>query len=386
MKTRISKTVENLAPSGIRAFFDLVLGMKDVISLGVGEPDFVTPWHIREKAITSLEEGYTSYTSNKGMKELRTQISRFLKQRYGVSYDAEDEILITVGVSEGLDLAVRAILNPGDKVLVPEPCYVSYGAVVELAGGVPVYLKTDLKSGFKLTPKQIEQACTKNVKALMINYPCNPTGASYTKKELQAIARVVKKHNLIVISDEVYDELTYDFDHTPLASLPGMKSRVIYLNGFSKAYAMTGFRIGFACGAPEVIAGMTKIHQYTMLCASITAQLAAEEALKRGMRDVHEMKREYARRRRYIVEALNAIGLECHMPQGAFYVFPSIKRTGQSSLDFAQGLLKKKKVALVPGVAFGKSCEGFVRISYASSFDNLKEAVSRIDSYLQSLR
>jgi aminotransferase len=356
--------------------------MKDVISLGVGEPDFVTPWNIREKAIFSLEQGYTSYTSNKGMIELRRQIAHFLDHRYGVHYDPEEETLITVGVSEGLDLAMRAILNPGDKVLVPEPSYVSYGPVVELAGGTPVTLHTDIDNGFKLTPRQIEKACGKGVKALMVNYPCNPTGASYTKKELQAIAGVVKKHGLLVVSDEVYDELTYDFDHTPLASLPGMKNHVIYLNGFSKAYAMTGFRIGWVCGPGRIVAAMTKIHQYTMLCSPITAQMAGQEALKNGMKSVLAMKKEYKRRRRYIVGALNDLGLNCHMPEGAFYVFPSIKSTGQTSMHFAEDLLKKQKVALVPGVAFGKSCEGYVRISYASSYDHLKEAMSRLGDYL----
>lgn len=383
MNIDISKKVEQLAPSGIRAFFDLVLGMKEVISLGVGEPDFVTPWHIREKAIFSLEQGCTSYTSNKGTPELRRQVAHFLKHRYGLSYDPEEEILITVGVSEGLDLAMRAVLNPGDKVLVPEPAYVSYGPVVELAGGTVVTLKTDITNGFKLTPQQIEKACTAGVKALMVNYPCNPTGTSYTKEELRAIARVVKKHNLLVVSDEVYDELTYDFHHTPLASLPGMRDRVVYLNGFSKAYAMTGFRVGWVCGPARVVGAMTKIHQYTMLCASITGQIAAREALQNGFKSVHAMKAEYKRRRRYVVEALNAAGLECHMPEGAFYVFPSIKNTGERSLDFAQNLLAKEKVALVPGVAFGKSCEGYVRISYASSYESLKEAVVRIERYLK---
>ncbi len=382
MKTHISKRVQQLAPSGIRAFFDLVLNMKEVISLGVGEPDFVTPWHVREKAIYSLEQGHTSYTSNKGMPQLRKQIVHFLNHRYGVNYDAEEEILITVGVSEGLDLVMRAILNPGDKVLIPEPHYVSYGPSVELAGGKAVYLKTDIKGGFKLTAKQIDRACSKGVKALMINYPCNPTGASYSKGELQDIACVIKKRKLLVISDEVYDELTYDFDHTPLASLKGMKEHVIYLNGFSKTYAMTGFRIGWVCGPRAIVGAMTKIHQYTILCAPITGQMAAQEALKNGFKAVLEMKKEYKRRRRFIVQALNDIGLECHNPEGAFYVFPSIKSTGQKSLDFAQGLLKKKKVALVPGVAFGKSCEGYVRISYASSYENLKEAIRRIADYV----
>ena len=380
---QISQKVEQLAPSGIRAFFDLVLGMKDVISLGVGEPDFVTPWHIREKAIFSLEQGYTSYTSNKGMPELRRQLAAFLKTRYGMDYDFDEEILITVGVSEGLDLAMRAILNPGDKVLVPEPVYVSYRPVVELAGGTAVVLKTGIENGFKLTPQQIDKACVRGVKALMINYPCNPTGASYTRAELRAITRVAKKNKLLIISDEIYDELTYDFDHVPLASLKGMKDSVLYFNGFSKAYAMTGFRIGWVCGPVKVVAAMTKIHQYTMLCAPITGQMAAQEALKSGFKSVQEMKSEYKRRRNYIVKALNEIGLECHMPQGAFYVFPSIKSTGEKSMAFAQNLLKKKKVALVPGVAFGLSCDGYVRISYASAYDSLKEAVGRINSYLR---
>jgi len=379
----ISKKVEQLKPSGIRVFFDLVLNMKDIISLGVGEPDFVTPWRVREKAIFSIEQGYTSYTSNKGMADLRKSIVYFLNKRYGLKYDFEDETLITVGVSEGLDLAVRAILNPGEKVLIPEPCYVSYGAVVELAGGKPIFLKTSVKDGFKLTAKQIEKACTKDTKALLINYPCNPTGASYTKKELQGIARVVKKKNLIVISDEVYDELTYDFQHTPLSSLQGMKNRVIYLNGFSKAYAMTGFRLGWASGPAKIIAAMTKIHQYTILCAPITSQIAGIEALRSGLSDVLEMKKEYMRRRRFVVSRLNEMGLDCHMPQGAFYVLPSIKRFNKSSLDFANDLLKKKSVALVPGVAFGDSAEGHVRISYASSYENLKEAMFRIEQYLR---
>jgi len=383
MNIEISKRVERLAPSGIRAFFDLVLGMKDIISLGVGEPDFITPWNVREHAIYTLEQGYTSYTSNKGMPELRKQITKVLSHRHGLQYDFEEEVLITVGVSEGLDLVMRAILNPGDAVLVPEPVYVSYGPAVELAGGKVITIKTDINSGFKMTPQLIENAYTKGVKALMINYPCNPTGVSYTRKELLAIARVAKKYKLLIISDEVYDELTYDFDHTPLASLPGMKNHVVYLNGFSKNYAMTGFRIGWVCGPKKIVAAMTKIHQYTILCAPITGQMAAQEALKNGSKSVQMMRREYKRRRRYIVDALNRIGLDCHLPEGAFYVFPSIKKANESSMDFAQNLLKKEKVALVPGVAFGKSCEGYVRISYASSYDNLKEAIARIERYLK---
>lgn len=385
MDIQLSKKVVSLKPSGIRVFFDIVLGMKDVISLGVGEPDFVTPWNVREKAIDSLEQGYTSYTSNKGMPELRRQISAFLKKRFKLSYDFDEQILITVGVSEALDLVMRAVLNPGEKVIVPEPNYVSYEPVVKLAGGNVIRLKTKLAEGFKITPEALEKAASHGAKAMMINYPCNPTGASYTRKELSALCEVIRKHNLLVISDEVYDELTYDFDHTPMAALPGMKNRVVYLNGFSKAYAMTGFRIGWACGPKEIIGAMTKIHQYTMLCAPITGQIASGEALTKSAASVQMMKKEYNRRRRYIVSALNDLGLTCHLPEGAFYVFPSIKSTGQSSMDFATGLLKDQKVALVPGTAFGDSCEGSVRISYASSYENLKEAIRRIKLYLEKI-
>ncbi|MBF0122211.1 MAG: aminotransferase class I/II-fold pyridoxal phosphate-dependent enzyme [Candidatus Omnitrophica bacterium] len=380
----ISKVVEELPPSGIRAFFDLVLGMKDVVSLGVGEPDFVTPWNIREKAIYSLEQGYTSYTSNKGMAELRQEIVRFLKWRFGITYDFDKEVLITVGVSEGLDLAVRTILNPGEKLMVPRPCYVSYGPLALLAGGTPVYIETDVKEGFKLTPEKILKAYVPGTRAIIINYPCNPTGTSYNKKELLALAKVIKKLDLLVLSDEVYDELTYDFNHTPFVTLPDMKERTIYFNGFSKAYAMTGFRLAWAAGPEKLIAGMTKIHQYTMLCAPITSQIAAIEALKNGAQDVQAMKKEYLRRRNFIVSALNEMGLTCHMPQGAFYAFPSIKKTGMSSMDFAKDLLEKEKVALVPGTAFSAHGESFVRISYASSFENLREAVIRIKRYLKN--
>jgi len=380
---RISKRVDQLAPSGIRAFFDLVLGMKDVISLGVGEPDFVTPWHVRARAIESLEQGYTSYTSNKGMIELRRDVAAFLKKRHQMAYDPEEEILITVGVSEALDLAMRAILNPGEKILVPEPCYVAYGPVVELAGGEAVFLKTTVETGFKVTPQQIDAAAGRGVRGILLGYPSNPTGTSYNKKELEAIAKVIKKHDMLVISDELYDELTYDFEHTPMATLPQMRDRVIYLNGFSKSYAMTGFRIGYVCGPADIVGAMTKIHQYTMLCASITGQMAAIEAIKNSAADVQAMKKEYDRRRRFIVGALNDIGMTCHMPQGAFYAFPSVKVSGESSVNFAKNLLLQQKVALVPGVAFGQCCEHHVRISYASSYDNLKEAVVRIEKYLK---
>ncbi|MDP3143451.1 MAG: aminotransferase class I/II-fold pyridoxal phosphate-dependent enzyme [Candidatus Omnitrophota bacterium] len=379
---QISKRTQEIAPSGIRLFFDLVLGMKDVISLGVGEPDFVTPWNIREKAIYSLEQGYTSYTSNKGMVELRNDISRYLKNKFGLNYDPEEEILITVGVSEGKDLAVRAILNPGDKVLIPEPSYVSYWPLVYLTGANPAYINTS-KSNFKLSAEELDKAVKKGAKLLILNYPSNPTGRSFTKPELQEISRVVKKHNLMVLTDEIYDDLTYDFSHTPFVSLKGMRERSVYLNGFSKSYAMTGFRIGYACGPKEVIAAMLKIHQYTMMCVPITSQMAAIEALKNGAKSVAEMKKEYKRRRDFMFDGLNKMGLTCHKPEGAFYVFPSLKNTGYKSMDFAKELLRQKKVAVVPGTAFGPSGEGYVRMSYASSMDNLKEALIRIADFLK---
>ena len=382
MEKLISKKVQDMQPSGIRAFFDLVLGMKDIISLGVGEPDFVTPWQIREAGIYSLEEGFTSYTSNKGLYKLRLATNHYLKNKYGLDYSADDEILITVGVSEGLDLALRAIINPGDKILIPAPSYVSYGPVTELAGGVPVYIDTK-EEGFKLTPKTIQRAIDNKTKALILNYPANPTGVSYTKKELEGIKKVLLKHRLLCITDEIYGDLTYDFEHTPFATLSQAKDFTVYLNGFSKSYAMTGWRVGFACGPEEIISAMTKIHQYTIMCVSITSQMAACEAFATGRKSVEEMKREYKRRREFVVDELNRLGLECPKPQGTFYVFPSIKNTGLSSVDFCQRLLKEQKVAVVPGVAFGKSGEGFVRISYASSMENLKEALNRIGIFLK---
>ncbi len=377
MKNLISVKVERMQPSGIRAFFDLVLGMKDVISLGVGEPDFVTPWPIRESGIYSLEQGFTSYTSNKGLYKLRLTLSRYLKGKLGFEYSPDDEMLITVGVSEAFDLVMRALLNPGDKVIIPIPCYVSYGPMTELAGGTPVCIDTTV-SGLKLTPQALEKHIDGRTKAIVLNYPVNPTGVSYTRKEIDALRRVILKHGLICISDEVYDELTYDFEHTPFPSLPGARSNTVYLNGFSKAYAMTGWRVGYACGPKEIIAAMTKIHQYTIMCVSITSQMAACEALVAGRSSVQEMKREYRRRREFVVGGLNGIGLECVMPQGAFYAFPCIKSTGLSSMEFSQRLLKEQKVAVVPGTAFGASGEGYIRISYASSMDNLKEALRRI--------
>ena len=379
---KISKIVEKMQPSGIRAFFDLVLGMKDVISLGVGEPDFVTPWGIREAGIYSLEQGFTSYTSNKGLYKLRLGIHRYLKNKYALDYSPDDQMLVTVGVSEGMDLAMRAILNPLDKVLIPQPSYVSYGPVTELAGGIPVYIDTT-KSGFKVTPKLLNKYIDKKTKAIVLNYPINPTGVSYRRRELEEINRILLKNKIFCICDEVYGDLTYDFEHVPFATLPGAKENTLYLNGFSKSFAMTGWRVGFACGPQEVIAAMTKIHQYTIMCVPITSQMAAAEALVISRKSVEEMKREYRRRRELVVTELNNLGLECNMPQGAFYAFPSIKSTGLTSLEFSRKLLAEEKVAVVPGTAFGDCCEGYIRISYASSMDNLKEALARIKGFLE---
>lgn len=383
---KISKVTQAIPPSGIRVFFDLVLGMKDVISLGVGEPDFVTPWNIREAGIYSLEAGCTSYTSNKGMVELREEVSRNLKNKYSLKYDPEEEVLITVGVSEALDLAIRAVTDRGDKVLIPEPYYVCYGPMVTLCGGKPVFIKTHPDKGFKITPRDIDKNYDRKTKAIILNYPNNPTGASYSRKELKDLARSIKKHNLIVITDEVYCELTYDFNHTPFPALPGMRERTIYLNGFSKAYAMTGWRVGYACGPKDVIYAMTKMHQYTIMCVPITSQIAAREALKNSEKSVREMKREYRRRREFVISRLNEIGLDCHKPEGAFYAFPSIKSTGLSSMEFSRRLLKEERVAVVPGTAFGQSGEGYIRISYASSISNLKEAMVRMERFLQKNR
>jgi aminotransferase len=383
MKDIISKKVKDMQPSGIRAFFDLVLGMKDVISLGVGEPDFVTPWQIREAGIYSLEQGFTSYTSNKGLYKLRLNISRYLKNKYGLEYCPDEEILITVGVSEAFDLLLRAIINPGDKILIPVPSYVSYGPLTELAGGVAVYIDT-MSEGFKLTPKTLEKHIDKNTKAVVLNYPVNPTGISYSKKELGELNKVMLRHKLLSISDEIYADLTYDFEHTAFPTLAGAKENTVYFNGFSKSYAMTGWRVGFACGPKEIIAAMTKIHQYTIMCVPITSQMAACEALDSGRKSVEEMKREYKRRREFILDGLNKLGFRCVMPSGAFYVFACVKNTGLNAMEFAQRLLKEQKVAVVPGTAFGQQYKDYVRISYASSFDNLKEALNRIAAFLRA--
>ena len=382
---RVSPLVRSIPPSGIRRFFDIVAEMSGVISLGVGEPDFVTPWHIRESCVHGLQRGYTSYTSNYGLLELRQEIARMLETDYGVIYDPKCEALITVGVSEALDLAMQALLSPGDEVLVPEPYYVSYNACVSLAGGVPVSVCSSRENEFRVTVDQLAAALTPRTKALLIGYPNNPTGAVMPREDLAAIARFAEQHDLIVISDEIYASLTYDGEHTCFASLPGMRDRTILLNGFSKAYAMTGWRIGYAMGNADFIGAMTKIHQYTMLCAPITAQIAAIEAIKQGTASRNKMVDEYDRRRRLMVDGLRNIGLDCFEPRGAFYVFPSIRNTGLTSLQFAEQLLQAEKVALVPGDAFGACGEGFVRCSYASSSKNLSEALDRIGRFVKPL-
>jgi aminotransferase len=386
MKIKIAKRVRDMAPSGIRAFFDLVIGMDDVISLGVGEPDFDTPWHIRETGIYSIEKGFTSYTSNKGLRELRVAVSDFLASRHGLAYDPDDEILITVGVSEAYDLAVRTLLERGDAFLVPQPSFVCYAPMVSLAGATPVCVETSEKQGFKLSPAMLRKCIDRSVRGIVLNYPSNPTGASYRRNELEALAGVVRRSALVILSDEIYDELTYDFEHTPFPSLPGMRERTVYLNGFSKAYAMTGWRVGYAAGPKEIIEAMTKIHQYAIMCAPTAGQVAACEALRRGRTDVQEMKREYARRRSLVHRRLNAMGLACHKPEGAFYIFPCVRSTGLDSMSFSRRLLDEEKVAVVPGTAFGRIGEGFVRISYASSLENLKEALDRIEKFIERLR
>jgi len=380
---RLSPTVKAVPPSGIRRFFDIAAEMKGVISLGVGEPDFITPWHIRESCVHGLHKGYTSYTSNYGLLELREEIARSIYNDYQVTYDPRTEALVTVGVSEALDLAVRALLSPGDEVLIPEPCYVSYKACVTLAGGHPVPVPTTMEDEFRVTVEQLEKLLTPRTKVLLIGYPNNPTGAIMPKEELTAIAQFALKHDLIVISDEIYAALTYDGTHTCFASLPEMRDRTILLNGFSKAYAMTGWRVGYALANPDFIAAMNKIHQYTMLCAPITAQLAAIEALRHGKDKMESMVAEYNCRRQLILKGLHQLGLKCFEPKGAFYIFPSIRETGLTSLQFAEELLKAEKVAVVPGDAFGDSGEGFIRCSYASSVSNLSQALEKIGRFIK---
>jgi aminotransferase len=379
----VSQTVEQLKPSGIRRFFDLAAGMEGVISLGVGEPDFVTSWSVREAAILSLEQGYTSYTANAGLLELRVEISNYLKRQFGLDYSAKKQMIVTVGASQALDIALRAILDPGDEVIVIEPSFVSYSPLVTLAGGSPVTVQASSENGFKILPSQLEAVITSKTKAIMICSPNNPTGTLLNKNELESIALVAEKYDLLVISDEIYAELVYDDSYVSFPSLRGMKERTILISGFSKGFAMTGWRLGFVCASEALTEAMLKIHQYAMMCAPTMAQFAALEALKNGREDVEEMKKSYRQRRNYFVQSLNEIGLDCHIPGGAFYAFPSVKRTGLTSEEFAEKLLLQEKVAVVPGSVFGVSGEGFVRCSYASSMEQLQEATRRMRRFLE---
>jgi len=388
-KTRdslISQKVATLPPSGIRKFFDLLSSLEDVISLGIGEPDFVTPWHIREAGTYSLEKGYTMYTSNSGMPELRQELASYLELRYGLSYHPENEILITTGSSEGLDLTLRAILNPGDEVIIPDPCYVAYPADIILAGGVPTLVPTSEENNFVIRATDIESRITKQTKAILIGYPANPTGAVISEKEANAITELAKKYDLLVISDEIYARLIYGVEHICFPTLPGMKERTILISGFSKSHAMTGWRIGYVAAERRFIQALTKIHQYTMLCVPTMAQIAAIEALRNGEAEIEKMIQEYNRRRRFMVKRLNDIGLPCFDPKGAFYAFPSIKATGMNSEEFAEKLLRTEKVAVVPGTAFGTCGEGFVRCCYATSLPNIEEALQRIDRFIRKSR
>ncbi len=381
---KLSTSVQSIAPSGIRKFFDIAAQMDDVISLGVGEPDFITPWSIRESCVYGLERGYTSYTANRGMPELRNEISRHYNRLYNLDYNPDTEILVTVGVSEALDIALRAVLNVGDEVLIPEPCYVSYQACTILAGGVPVPVSAKLENEFRITPEELEPHLTPKTKAILIGYPNNPTGAIMERRDLLKLAEFAEKHDLIVISDEIYGDLTYEGVHECFSALPKMRDRTILLNGFSKAYAMTGWRIGYALSNADFIGAMTKIHQYTMLCAPITAQVAAIEALKHGEKYMKKMVAEYDRRRNLIYDGLNKLGLKCFEPKGAFYIFPDITSSGMTAEDFAEKLIRSERVALVPGTAFGESGKGHVRCSYATSIEKISAALKRIEKFLLS--
>lgn len=388
MRDPLSKTIVTIQPSGIRKFFDIVSEMKDAITLGVGEPDFDTPWHIRDEGIYSLEKGKTFYTSNAGLKELKIEIDRYLTRRCGISYNYNNEILVTVGGSEAIDIAMRAMLDPGDEVLIPQPSYVSYEPCCILANGTPVTIELKAENQFRLTAEELEAAITPKTKLLVLPFPNNPTGAIMEKTDLEAVAEVVQKHDLYVISDEIYSELTYTegAGHITIASLPGMKERTILINGFSKAYAMTGWRLGYACGPEVIIKQMTKIHQFAIMCAPTTSQYAAVEALRNGDEDVAKMREEYNGRRRYLMHRFKEMGLECFEPFGAFYVFPCIKEFGMTSDEFATALLHAQKVAVVPGSAFGACGEGFIRISYAYSLDVLRKAMDRIEAFITQLR
>ncbi len=382
----IAQKVATLPPSGIRKFFDLMAHMEDVISLGIGEPDFVTPWHIREAGIYSLEKGYTMYTSNSGMPELRQELARYLENHYGINYHHEQEILITTGSSEGLDLILRAIINLGDEVIIPNPCYGAYPADITLAGGIPVAIPTNEENNFVIRATDIEAKITQKTRAILIGYPSNPTGAIMSKREADAIAQLAKKHDLLVISDEIYARLVYGAQHICFPSLPGMKKRTILVSGFSKSHAMTGWRIGYVAADRHLIQALTKIHQYTMLSAPTMTQMAAIEALRNGETEVEKMVQEYNRRRRFMVKRLNEIGLSCFEPKGAFFAFPSIKGTGMNSEEFAEKLLLKEKVAVVPGTAFGPCGEGFVRCCYATSLPDIEEALRRMDKFIRKNR
>lgn len=385
MHSYLAQRVQEIKPSGIRRFFDLVSASKDIITLGVGEPDFVTPWHVRESCVYSLERGFTRYTSNSGTPELREAIAEYLYNGFQVKYEPKDEILVTVGGSEAIDLALRALIEPGDEILVPEPCYISYSPITMIGGGIPVSIETFAKDNFKLKAAQLEAKITPKSKVLVLSYPSNPTGGIMTYEDWLPIAEVVKKHDLIVISDEIYAELTYGEKHVSFASIPGMKERTILVSGFSKAFAMTGWRMGYACGHPDLISAMLKIHQYTVMCAPAMGQVAALEALRNGMEEKDRMVDSYNQRRRLIVQGLRDIGLECHEPQGAFYAFPSIKSSGLTSEEFAQRLLVEAKVAAVPGDVFGLGGEGYIRCSYATSVSQLNEAIHRIGNFVEKL-
>jgi aminotransferase len=383
---RISRRANSIAPSGIRKFFDLLSSIEGIISLGVGEPDYTTPWNIREAAIYSLERGNTMYTSNAGMPKLREALAGQIKSQYGIEYDPGKQLIITVGVSEALDLCMRALIDPGDEVIIPSPCYVAYDACVTLCGGVPVMIPTGEDCGFEVEAHAIEAAITDRTRAIFIGYPANPTGAVMPREKLLAIAAIAEKHNLLVISDEIYARLTYGVPHTCFASLPGMQQRTVLLSGFSKAYAMTGWRVGYAAGPAEIIAAMLKIHQYTIMCASTMSQMAALEAIKNGENSVVEMVEDYNQRRRVIVKGLRDIGLSCFEPRGAFYTFPCIKSTGLSSEEFAEQLLKEERVAVVPGNAFGPCGEGYVRCCYATALSDIEEALTRIKRFVDKRR
>lgn len=385
LRDRLNVTVRDIPRSGIRDFFDIVSTMKDVISLGIGEPDFDTPWHVRESTVFALERGVTHYTSNLGYLELRQALAHYVRKTFGAEYNPESEVLVTVGVSEALDLALRALLNPGDEVLYHEPCYVSYRATILFANGVPLAVETKAENGFRLTRAMLEAKCTPKTKVLMLNFPNNPTGAVMSRQDLEDIAAFARERDLVVITDEIYGELTYDAPHTSIVSLPGLRDRTIFLHGFSKAWAMTGFRLGYACGPAELIEAMMKIHQYTMLCASSLAQKAGLEALARPETDVREMVDEYRRRRNYLVSAFAEMGLACHRPLGAFYAFPSVAKFKLPAKDFALRLLQEERVAVVPGTAFGECGEGFVRCAYATSLDNIKEAMVRLRRFIGKL-